>query len=195
MNPNPILKNYRMYWINGLLLSACSWSVRTSSVPAQKNGENTAVVQTPAVVEPEQSSKASIQEKPSQKVAIADLADGNYKFCTESPSYQAPSGLDVKGYCFVFRKTNKSVVGQYFYSAPKGDRRVCISGVLNGNMVTGVGYELMFGWSEPVKPADIASMPPEATWGDSKGRSLKISPPRLYATGKDAAGYLWLDAF
>lgn len=35
----------------GLLLGACSWSIRTLPVLAQKNGENTAVVQTPQVVE------------------------------------------------------------------------------------------------------------------------------------------------
>lgn len=182
----------------GLLLGACSWSVRTPSVQTQKNGENAEITQSPAVVESEQSNKTSIQEELYQTVAIANLADENYQFCTKPPSYKAPSGLDVRGWCFVFRKTGARVVGIYGYWAPKDSARICVSGTAKGNTVSGSAYEIVEGGSEPITitPEDITRLSRGNVWNDGseEGDYLRVSIPHLYSTGKypSSGYYAWM---
>lgn len=182
----------------GLLLNDCNEVAKIQSVEGRKSAQSTTVAQIPAVVESEQSSKTSTQQKPSQKVTVASLADENYQFCTKPPSYKAPSGLDVKGWCFVFRKTGARVVGIYGYWAPKDSARICISGTAKGNTVSGSGYEIVEGGSEPITiiPEDITRLSRGDVWNDGseEGDYLRVSIPHLYSTGKYPSGgyYAWM---
>lgn len=177
-----------------LLLGACSWSVRKPSIPVQKNGDNTTVTQTPVVVESEESTKPTTQEKPPQKVVIKNLVDGNYKLCTEPPTSKTSSGEDWYGWCFIFRKTGNHVVGIYTYWAPSDYARICISGRANGNTVSGSGYEILEGGSEPITPESTAiHLSRGGVWDDwfEDGNNLRVGPNRLYSTGKYPRSYYY----
>lgn len=179
-----------------LVLSTCSWSVRTLLISVQKQGENTKVAQIPVFIKPEQSNKTSTQEKPSQKVAIADLADGNYQFCTKPPSYQASSGLDVKGWCFIFRKAGERAIGIYTFWAPSDYAQICINGTAKGNTVSGSGYEIVEGGSEPITDVDITKLSRGGIWDNwnGEGNNLRVDIPHLYSTNKYPSGgyYAWI---
>jgi hypothetical protein len=67
---------------------------------------------------------------------IANLPDGNYRFCSDRP----PSDIErVSGVCFRFQKESDAINGDYYY--PYEGSSICLTGQVNGNTVSGQGLE------------------------------------------------------
>lgn len=116
--------------------------------------------------------------------AIANLTDGNYRYCTEPPSLDR--NFEEGGWCFIFRKSGNRVVGNYF--AAQKEQAICISGVLNNNTVSGTGLELWYGWDKPVSLEGI----PESQWWDSPeigGGRLRSNRLSIISRSDDANSY------
>lgn len=66
------------------------------------------------------------------KFTVESLPNGNYRLCSD----RAPPGIQrVSGVCFRFRKQGEDIVGEYYY--PYQGSKVCLTGEVNGNTVTG----------------------------------------------------------
>lgn len=67
---------------------------------------------------------------------IANLPDGNYRFCSDRP----PSDVErVSGVCFRFQKDGDAITGDYYY--PYEGSSICVTGQVNGNTISGQGLE------------------------------------------------------
>jgi len=106
---------------------------------------------------------------------IGSLSDGNYRFCSDRPA----DIQRVSGACFRFRKQGEDVVGEYYY--PHEGSRICITGEVNQNTVTGQGIEQLEPAAEPTSDLPREEMEDwrqdgflqvgraqfEETWGES----------------------------
>ena len=80
----------------------------------------------------------------SRQFTIASLPDGNYRFCSDSPSerlrQRPPENISrVSGVCFRFRKQADRIIGDYYY--PYEGSSICLNGRVNGNTVSGQAVE------------------------------------------------------
>lgn len=123
----------------------------------------------------------------SQESLIDRLSDGNYRFCSEPQSNG--SLFEESGYCFRFRKTGDRVVGTYF-AAPMGEQNMCVTGVLNQNIVTGTGLEHWYAWSEPVS---LDSFPLQPIWDSPEigGGHMLANNPRIVNSGNYGSDDHW----
>jgi hypothetical protein len=74
------------------------------------------------------------------KVNIANLADGNYQFCSQPDPQDWRVG---EGVCANFKKTANQFDGYYGY--PHSDNFICIRGDMKGNLITGEALAIF--WS------------------------------------------------
>ncbi|YAF97174.1 MAG: hypothetical protein AB3A66_05775 [Nodularia sp. CChRGM 3473] len=94
-----------------------------------------------------------------QSVNIADLADGNYQFCSQ-PDPQ--DWRDGAGVCLNFQKAGNRVDGYYGY--PHSDNFICIQGTVDKNQIAGEALEILWGGNQQHK------IPQSAFKWDSEGR-------------------------
>ena len=182
-------------FLASLLLGSCRTSVNTEiDSEEQQNEEITVAPETPdsEVAETENNSinhSESSETKPD--IIIEDLADGSYRFCSDvHPNEIKP---DAHRWCFDFNKTDKQVIGSYLYRAPKDVPIMCLEGVIEGNKVSGVGYEkIQYGETKPdiekekLKIHEHTSfLSEEGYWdyfrhGGQGGNNLKVDSPHFY---------------
>ena len=178
-------------FIASLWLSGCGSSVISEIDSVEKNKEITVASQTlySEIAESENNSIAHTKQKEKHKIIIDNLADGNYQFCSDAhPNETKP---DVHRYCFDFTKTGDKIIGSYLYRAPKDTPIICLEGVVENNLVNGVGYESTFGAPEPLTEKDFAYLEDAqysssySYWDDSDvfqgGFNLKVSLPNLHS--------------
>ena len=144
----------------------------------------------------EESKNISDRDKIQQDVVIENLPNGNYGFCKQPVSSKATS--DLKGWCFMFGKSNNHIVGLYTLWLPSDYARICIDGKIKGNTITGIGSEIIESDSKTaVTPEDVALLAKEGVWDNLKvegGNNLRVSTPSLYSIGKYSSGqhYGWI---
>ncbi|MDZ8054156.1 MAG: hypothetical protein RMX68_017295 [Aulosira sp. ZfuVER01] len=108
-----------------------------------------------------------------KSVKVADLADDNYQFCSQS----APQDWrDGAGVCFVFAKIGNRVDGYYGY--PHSDDFICLRGKVDGNRIA--GEALAISWAVHQQN----QIPESAFHWDSEKR-LTISQGNIIRTTKD----------
>lgn len=74
-----------------------------------------------------------------QKVNIANLADGNYQFCSQ-PDPQ--DWRDGAGVCANFQKMENRFDGYYGY--PHSDSFICVRGDINSNLIAGKASSILW---------------------------------------------------
>jgi hypothetical protein len=116
-----------------------------------------------------------------QRYAIANLADGNYQFCSQPDPKDWRVGAGV---CFNFGKISDRVDGYYGY--PHSDDFICVRGKVNNNLITGEALEIS--WA--VNPWNKI---PESTFKwDSEGR-LTLSQGSIIRTSNSENGRInWI---
>lgn len=78
------------------------------------------------------------ESPPAPTASFADLPDGNYRLTSADFPFRIVSTqelLESDGTVFLFRKQGNRVVGSFGY--PETDNSICISGTIEGNVVTG----------------------------------------------------------
>lgn len=176
-----------------LLLGSCRTSVNTEIDSEEQQNEEITVAPETSDSEVAKTENNSINHSESSEtkpdIIIEDLADGNYRFCSDAhPNEDEP---DVHRYCFNFTKTGKKVVGGYSYRAPKDTPIICLEGVVENNLVNGVGYQSRGPSSEPYTKDDFADLQNAQSnstysyWDDvdgfQGGFNLKVSSPNLHS--------------
>jgi hypothetical protein len=78
---------------------------------------------------------------PTPVQSIQSLPNGDYRFCSKSPS--ADTGNGDTGYCYVFNKRGNRLVGDFYDSRSLGEVSACVSGTLNNKTVRGEAVELV----------------------------------------------------
>ncbi|MDY7020445.1 MAG: hypothetical protein SWJ54_03660 [Cyanobacteriota bacterium] len=72
---------------------------------------------------------------------IASLPDGNYRYVTANHTAMTDTELaQTDALIFLFRKNGNQIIGQL--SIANGSRKICISGEVNVNTITGQAVEL-----------------------------------------------------
>ena len=84
---------------------------------------------------------ASSTPTPTPTQSIQSLPNGDYRFCSKSPS--ADTGNGDTGYCYVFNKRGNRLVGDFYDSRTLGEVSACVSGTLNNKTVRGEAIELV----------------------------------------------------
>ncbi|MEL7050460.1 MAG: hypothetical protein AAGM45_01575 [Cyanobacteria bacterium J06588_5] len=118
----------------GSLIGSLSWASYTSKANA-------------AFILGEPSGEPLPEEAAGQSSSIENLADGNYRFCNEQPFAAASRPFaesnsrdgEPMGACFRFRKQGTQIIGDYYY--PTVGSSVCLSGLVDGNVITGEAIE------------------------------------------------------
>lgn len=78
---------------------------------------------------------------------IASLPDGNYRYVTANNTAMTDAELaQTDSLIFLFRKSSNQIIGQL--SLANGSRKICISGEVNVNTITGQAVELFENLSE-----------------------------------------------
>lgn len=120
---------------------------------------------------------------------IENLADGNYRYCSEPASIENMHGFDGEAWCFEFHKKGMNVVGTYRYQAPKDTAYICIDGIVEDNLITGIGYEIVqYGETKPDVHQEIREIPRSTQfmsengyWDDYReANNLKVGSPSFY---------------
>ena len=131
----------------------------------------------------------SQQNNKKNETNIENLTNGSYLFCSDR--HPNEDKMDAHRYCFTFTKTDAKVIGTYSYNAPKDTPFICIEGTLKDNLVTGIGYELIFGSPKPLTEKDFAylknpQLNEELSYWDNThvyqgGMNLKVGSPNLHS--------------
>ncbi|MBD2361731.1 hypothetical protein H6G36_11150 [Anabaena minutissima FACHB-250] len=95
------------------------------------------------------------------KVNIANLADGNYQFCSQPDPQDWRVGAGV---CTNFKKTVHKFEGYYGY--PHSDNFICIRGNMKGNLITGEALAILWSGSQQ------NNLPKSAFKWDVEGRLI-----------------------
>ncbi|MBD2344163.1 hypothetical protein [Anabaena subtropica] len=74
-----------------------------------------------------------------KKINIANLANGNYQFCSQPDPKDWQDGAGV---CANFHKTGNRFDGYYGY--PHSDNFICIRGNLKGNLIAGEALSILW---------------------------------------------------
>lgn len=124
-----------------------------------------------------------------QQSTISELPNGNYRFCSDPPG--SDPLFQEAGWCFRFRKAGDRITGNYFY-APMGEQNMCITGVLDRNVVAGAGLERWYGWSEPVS-LEVISPQDLQSWDspDIGGGHLIANSPSIVNAGSSSFDEYW----
>jgi hypothetical protein len=187
-----IFNKLGLFCLVSSLFCACSASVDTDN-KLVKNKKITSENSSSLINVSKESKNISNQEELQQEVAIEDLPDGNYRFCSKPASIENINGFDGEAWCFEFNKFNSNVVGTYSYQAPKDTAQICIEGFATDDQVKGIGYQLIqYGETKPDIEEeklrishDTSFVSKEGYWdnsqrGDETGNNLKVGFPNFY---------------
>ncbi len=117
----------------------------------------------------------------SKGVQIANLANGQYQFCTQEEPTNWQQGAGV---CLIFTKTNHHLEGYYGY--PHSDSFICIRGEIEGNIVTGKALAISFPMNQ------ISSILTSKFKWDAEKR-LELSQGKIARTSNDEWGRIdWI---
>lgn len=115
----------------------------------------------------------SIYPSTSLRVKVADLADNNYQFCSQSDPQDWRDGAGV---CFVFAKIGNRLDGYYGY--PHSDDFICLRGKVDGNRIA--GEALAISWA-----GHQQNLIPESAFHWDSEKRLTISQGNIVHTTKD----------
>lgn len=101
---------------------------------------------------------------------IANLADGNYQFCSQTDPQDWRDGAGV---CVNFRKTGNRIDGYYGY--PHSDHFICLRGNVERNLIAGEALEIIWGGNQHHQ------IPQSAFPWDSEGR-LTLNKGKIMST-------------
>jgi len=100
---------------------------------------------------------AATPTPPAPQSTFADLPDGNYRLASADfplSVVDTQALLESESIVYLFRKSGDEVVGEFFY--PETDSSICISGTIEGNVVTGQGA--LFGTEATVPDSDFLTV-------------------------------------
>jgi hypothetical protein len=120
------------------------------------------------------------------QTSIQSLPNGNYRFCSNLPPSSVVSDEEIiaAGHCFLFQKSGNRVVGYFSDMSTYGEVRVCATGVVSGNTVTGEAVDYIPGEEIPVDSRFQGTRP--VNWDDSG--YLKLA--RASAKYDSSEGYI-----
>lgn len=147
------------------------------------------------------STKSSVVNISQPGSVLENLSNGRYRYCSDSHLSRGEAE-----WCFDFVKTRQTVVGNYFYRTPRGAltastastipitsasediAKMCIEGIVQGNAIKGVGYEIVeYGKTRPDIEKAKKEVFPIVTdkssmnyWDDMGGDNLTAFSPNFY---------------
>lgn len=154
-----------------------------------------------------QSSLDSPQNIKQKETIVESLPDGKYRYCSEAPSDYNPSknqdDPDSYRWCFNFNKLENNIIGEYIYWAPWDTPHICIEGKVEGNQISGMGYQQTYGSPEPFTEEELMRNRKDLStselfiWDDYEslhgGNNLKVASPRVHSLGGSSGSYFaWI---